>query len=428
MNLTRLRIPVAAVAMLVGVLVANSPAAPPTDDQLKETALKLNQLTDADAMEAKLTELIKDKDAAKRLVKVARKAQKDAPEKEPPFKFNAALVLAKVAHNVKDYDAAEAFYEFCADDATKLKNGSKMLQAFEGLMDLYWDQKKFDSVEAVARKFVENKGEKIDFATLLVMEKLAQAKVKQGDTDEALKIADTLTKPPKIGIYFIQTKGWIYAEAGKYADAIAAYEEFLEKIDDLKEIGFSDKERSRLKKSTRYRLTGILVDKKDIDKAADLLKKLMKDDPENPTFYNDLGFIWADNDKNLEESEKLIRQALDLDTKLRQKLLEEGKISKEAAEEENAAYLDSLGWVLFKTKKYDEAYKYLKKASEDKDDGAHIEIWDHLADCLVAMGKKQEAVEVWTKALKFDDVSKRDVERRKKVTEKLKKVKTELAK
>ena len=35
---------------------------------------------------------------------------------------------------------------------------------------------------------------------------------------------------------------------------------------------------------------------------------------------------------------------------------------------------------------------------------------------------------VHSKALKFDDVSKRDTERRKKVTEKMKKVKAELAK
>jgi tetratricopeptide (TPR) repeat protein len=372
--------------------------------------------------------LLKDKDTAKKLVKVAAKLQKDAGEKEPPFKFNAALVLAKVAHNVKDYDGAEVFYEFCAENATKLKSGQKMLQAYEGLMDLFWDQKKYDDVEKIAQKFIEAKGERLDFGTLLVMENMAKAKAKQGDTDKALDIVDRLSRPPKIGSYFIQTKGWIYKEAGKYDEAVKAYEEFIEKIDDLKEIGFSDKERENMKKNTRYMLTGILVDKNDIDKAADILKKLMKDDPDNPTYYNDLGFIWSDHDKNLEESEKLIRQALELDAKLRKKLLDEGKITKEIADRENAAYLDSLGWVLFKNKKYDEAYKYLKKATEDKDDGNHIEIWDHLADCLVAMGKKQEAVEVWTKALKFEDVSKRDLERRKKVTEKLNKVRAELSK
>src|SRR5205823_6850855 len=104
------------------------------DDDLKATALKLNDLTDTKAMEARLREFLKDKEAAKKLVKAAEAMQKDANEKEPPFKFNAALVLAKVAHSVKDYGAAEAFYKFCADNATKLKSGQKMLQAYEGLM------------------------------------------------------------------------------------------------------------------------------------------------------------------------------------------------------------------------------------------------------------------------------------------------------
>ena len=74
------------------------------------------------------------------------------------------------------------------------------------------------------------------------------------------------------------------------------------------------------------------------------------------------------------------------------------------------------------------AYKYLDKASRDPEDGNHIEIWDHVADCLVALDKKKEAVEVWTKALKLEDLTKRDAERRKKITEKLKKTKAELAK
>src|SRR5206468_6852730 len=149
-------------------------------------------ITDAKAMQAKLNDLLKEKEAAKKLVKTAVKMQKDAGEKESPFKFNAALVLAKVAHNVKDYDDAEVFYEFCADNATKLKSGQKMLQAYEGLMDLFWEQKKYDDVEKVAQRFMDAKGERIDFGTLLVMENMAKAKAKQGDVDKALQIADSL--------------------------------------------------------------------------------------------------------------------------------------------------------------------------------------------------------------------------------------------
>ena len=38
----------------------------------------------------------------------------------------------------------------------------------------------------------------------------------------------------------------------------------------------------------------------------------VKKHPKNPTYKNDLGFIWCDHDMKLPESEKLIREAIDL--------------------------------------------------------------------------------------------------------------------
>jgi tetratricopeptide (TPR) repeat protein len=397
----------------------------PSDEQLKERALKLNELTSNDAMQARLTEFIKDPETAKRLVAVAASMQRKADPKEKPFKLNAAIVLAKVAHNVKAYDAAELFYDVAVQDATKLQSGSKLLLAYEGLLDLYWDQKKFKSVEDVCQKLMESRGEEVDKAKPFVLEKLVQAKAKQGDTDEALRMAEGLVNLDRGGWYFLQLKGWVQREAGKYDDAVETYTEVLERLDNAE--GLKDELKTRLKRNVNYILSGLFVENKQIDKAANRLQQLMKDDPENPTYYNDLGFIWADHDMNLEKSEQLIRKALELDEKQRQKLLEEGKISAEDAKQENAAYLDSMGWVLFKQKKYKEAIPYLEKAAADRDEGAHIEIWDHLADAYMAVGEVQKAIDTWQKALKFEDISKRDAERRKKVTQKLMKAKAEMA-
>jgi cytochrome c-type biogenesis protein CcmH/NrfG len=44
------------------------------------------------------------------------------------------------------------------------------------------------------------------------------------------------------------------------------------------------------------------------------------------------------------------------------------------------------------------------------------------------MGQKKDAIEAWEKGLKMEDVSPRDAERRKKVSEKLKKARLELVK
>jgi len=76
------------------------------------------------------------------------------------------------------------------------------------------------------------------------------------------------------------------------------------------------------------------------------------------------------------------------------------------AEPKNSAYLDSMGWVLFKREKYDEALKYLKMASADRD-GKDPTILEHLGDCLEKLKQKKLAVESWKQALELARKDKR---------------------
>ena len=412
-------------AMSVGASAAPVPAAL-SDEKLKDLALKLNDLTTTAAMDEKLKELAKEKDTAKRMVKLAAVMQKEAKEKEKPFKFNAALVLGKLAHNSKDYANAELFFDFCTDSAIKLQSGSKLALAYDSLIDLYWDQKKYQTVEDLCQKVMESdiESKEMNNAKGFALERLIQAKALRGDTDEAMKMVERLVPLDKDGWSILNLKAYVQRNANKFDDAIETYTEVLKRVDADKKL--EDEKKKTISKNVRYVMTGVYVDLGKIDKAADILQALIKEDPDAATYYNDLGFIWADHDMKFEESEKLIRKALELDEKARKKLLDEGKIDAELAKKQNAAYLDSLGWVLFKNKKYEEAKKYLIEATKDDDDGQHLEIWDHLADAHIALKETKEAIALWTKALKFDDVTKRDAERRKKITEKLKKAKASL--
>ena len=415
-------------ALVVGVLLLAACGGARADDEKvdpeREALLKLNTVTGEDAQKAKLLALVKDKDKAKKAVALAVKMNKEAKGKEKPFNFNATIMLARTAYFVKEYDAAETFFEDAIESSTKLSSGPKMLQAYDGLIDMYWDAKKYTSVVETCEKFMDVKGHKeIDDVKLFVLERLVQAKAKLGQFDEALKITAGLIQAGEesgSAWYFLQLKGMVQREAGKTDAAIETHLEVLEKLDTAK--GLKDDVKDRMKDRNRYVLTGLYVDLKDIDKAAKHLQTLIKRNPDNPTYKNDLGFIWCDNDKNLEESEKLIREALDLDKKEKEKAKKEGKIDEV---KENAAYLDSLGWVLFKQKKYKEAIDYLKKACADEDDGNHLEIWDHLADCYMALDQKKDAIAAWEKGLKMEDISKRDAERRRKVTEKLRKARAD---
>jgi tetratricopeptide (TPR) repeat protein len=388
---------------------------------LREELLKLNSVTGDEAVSKKLVSLAKDKDKAKKLVVEAGKMLKESKGKENPFNYNGALMVARLAHFTKQFDVAEPFYEYLIENATKLKSGTKMVSAYEGLIEMYVENKKYPAAAETCEKFVDLIGpDEVDQAKPFVLERLAQIKAKEEKFDEAIRIAELLIEADKGGWYFLQTKGWILREQGKLAAAIEAYNESLDKIDANANLKGDVKD--RFKDRTRYILTGLYVDNKEIDKAAKNLQTLIKRNPDNPTYKNDLGFIWCDHDMNLEESEKLIKEALDLDKKAQEKAKKEGKIDEVKP---NAAYLDSLGWVLFKQKKYKEALDPLKEAAADDEDGAHLEIWDHLADCYMALKMRKEAIAAWEKGLKYEDMSKRDNERRRKVSEKLKKARAE---
>jgi len=400
------------------------PAPAESDNDTKAELLKLNSLTGVEAMQTRLTELIKEKEQSKKLVAMAVEMAKDAKTKEQaaPFNYNASLILAKTAHSLKELDSAELFYERCAEDATKLQSANKIIQAYEGLIQLYQDQKKFNAVEEVCQKFMDLKGGKeLDQAKPFVLEKLILAKARQGQTDEALRMTEGLVQiaSDEGKWYFMRLKGQVLHDAGKVDDSIDAYKEAISDLDKSK---LKDETKERFQDSLRYGLSGIYVEANKIGPAAELLESLAKKHPDNPTYKNDLGFIWCDHDMKLPEAEKLIREAIDLDKKLKVKLKAEGAIDDDSP---NAAYLDSLGWVLFKQKKFKEALKYLEEAAKDPEEGAHIEIFDHVADCQAAMGNKKAALETLLKAIKLDDVSKRDAERRRKMTEKIKKLRSE---
>ncbi len=88
-------------------------------------------------------------------------------------------------------------------------------------------------------------------------------------------------------------------------------------------------------------------------------------------------------------------------------------------DKDNGAYLDSLGWVLYKKKNYAEAKKYLLEAISTRE-GQGIEILDHLADVEMALGQKDEAIKTWKKAIDQELSSRRDFKRREEVIKKIK--------
>ncbi|MCH7702640.1 MAG: tetratricopeptide repeat protein [Planctomycetes bacterium] len=101
-------------------------------------------------------------------------------------------------------------------------------------------------------------------------------------------------------------------------------------------------------------------------------------DPRNPGACNDLGYMLADAGLRLEEAEALIRYAV-------------------ARSPRNAAFLDSLGWVMYKKGDFEAADRWLQKATHTGDEVDPV-VLDHLADTYWRLGRTAEAIETWQQA------------------------------
>ena len=62
---------------------------------------------------------------------------------------------------------------------------------------------------------------------------------------------------------------------------------------------------------------------------------------------------------------------------------------------DNATYLDTYAWVLYKLKDYEGARKYLEKALTVSSDATVIE---HYGDVLYQLGDKEKALQQWIRA------------------------------
>lgn len=116
---------------------------------------------------------------------------------------------------------------------------------------------------------------------------------------------------------------------------------------------------------------------KQHDSAIKMWKKALELDPNHAQTLNSLGYVYAEEGKNLDEAETLIKKAL-------------------VAEPDSGAYLDSLGWVYFKKKDYQKAEEYLKKAISYQEDPV---IYEHLGDLYIALSNKSAAINYYKKGL-----------------------------
>ena len=400
-----------AVVVVLGAWLTGPVRAAEDDASMRKQLLALNEITGEDAMTGEKILLLKDPVGTKKLLDLAAQMVK---EPKPPFNFNAALILGQVAEKLKQDDTSLALYRLCAQEATKLKSATKIALAYGGMISVYEQTHKYKECEKLCLEILEMRGDTtLQRVKAVVLRHMIQAVAKQGRTNKALELIDDVIKNNPDNWLMVELRGWVQREAGQYAEAAKTYQEVLDRV--LKDPDLEKDEKVLFVRDIRYILSGVYIDANQVNKAADQLKDLLKDDPDNPGYNNDLGYIWADHDMNLPEAEKLIRKAMADDRKQRLK----DNPEKPDQVKDNAAYLDSLGWVLYKQKKYAEAKKFLEQAIKEPE-GLHVEILDHLAEVYLALGDKNTAIATWKKGIEVAGPSKREQQQKATVEKKIK--------
>lgn len=142
-----------------------------------------------------------------------------------------------------------------------------------------------------------------------------------------------------------------------------------------------------------FELGTVLDKQKKFAEAESAFRQVLSRNPENATALNYLGYMLAERGERLDESVSYLTKALQV-------------------EPENPSYLDSLGWAYFKADKLDLAETNLKRAADQLKTNSVIQ--EHYGQVLFKLGRYDEAIAAWSRALAGDgdSIDKADVDKK----------------
>ena len=187
---------------------------------------------------------------------------------------------------------------------------------------------------------------------------------KQGDVDKALNNIRSIQKARGSSrLILIQAEGEILINAKRYQEAMDFFNGAI-------------KEKSHV--DILYSRAMLAEKMGRMDLLETDLKTILEEDANNATALNALGYTLADRTDRYEEAYGYIQRAYELSPS-------------------DFYILDSMGWVLYRLGRLDEAVEYLQKALELRNDP---EIAAHLGEVLWVRGDRQAAKDIWDTALK----------------------------
>lgn len=305
------------------------------------------------------------------------------------FPTNADLRLFYITALLDNEQAAKAMPQLMILSKDKTYGG----EAFLTMGEIYVDQDKIPQAVEVIKKA-------LPFASSADKAKyyLAQIAEYQKDTIAAIKYYEDISEDSEFHTQGFLRAAYLYSLAGNYDDA-------LDILQNANPNTFDDQKQVLLTE------IDIQIDAKSLDKALDTCNKVLaiipedidflyarsivfgmlnkpseaeRDlrsilvlDPNNANALNALGFTLANQPSRVKEALPFLQKALSLNP-------------------DNPAFLDSMGWLMYKMGRMQEAVTMLDKAYKIS---GNNEIAAHLGEVLWLSGKKDAARAVWNKAL-----------------------------
>jgi Tfp pilus assembly protein PilF len=200
--------------------------------------------------------------------------------------------------------------------------------------------------------------------SLPAQQRVARIKADKSGVEAGLAHLDELARSqPQLGPEIYSSKAALLSVLGNDKRAAQMYDDGLEHYPDSLDL--------RMNRIFFYERIG-----KDEAAIRDL-RALLNERPGDASVQNALGYTLADHNRNLPEARQLLTTALQQSP-------------------DNAAVLDSMGWLLYRESNYTEALQYLTRASKAASDP---EIDLHIGEVQWAMGDQAAAKKTWAAAL-----------------------------
>ncbi len=214
---------------------------------------------------------------------------------------------------------------------------------------------------------------KIDPNNYSLWERTTQLALESKKYDYAISTSEDALEffPNQPNLWFLN--GVAYMSSTKNEEAISSLEQG-------KRMVFNNPE---LLSQFESQLGDIYYKNQDFQKADAAYEKALQQNPNNAHALNNYAYYLSLREEKMDRAAELGARLVKLYPN-------------------NPTYLDTYGWVLFVKKDYREAEKYLSLAAQTTQSATIIE---HYGDVLLELGKKQEALAEWKKALTLDSTN-----------------------